>query len=295
MYASGVDVVSLLPSEPMTARIGSSDIFRSLQGLVSDAIGTNLGGSEVDVCEYLRTWEAHDLRRDTHLMLKIETLLPEILHEFGLQIDCLGSVQFPVNLRILQSEGDFETDKPYGTENVHCDSWSGAPLDSYNLFIYLFVSPGCPYLALYEFSGDLHPWENRYGSYAEVSIGEGDLRPLPFETEVGNGALWPTLTPHRTVIPLSSELTRLPAWRVSLDVRFRSTSPYEPDPNVDFCEFSQSQMTSGGVYWDSSTVGCVSISEKIKRELEVAEKHGSWAADIRREYVNVWYPEVEGS
>lgn len=65
MYASGVDAMSLLPSEPTTARIGSSEVFRGLQGLVSDAIGTNLGGSEVDVCEYLRTWEAHDLRRDT--------------------------------------------------------------------------------------------------------------------------------------------------------------------------------------------------------------------------------------
>jgi hypothetical protein len=286
-----VKLSSSLPPGPMTTFIESSAVFGDLHTLVSNAIGVDLRGNRDDVCTFLSEWDSRDLRTDTRLMLKVEALIPEVLHQFGVSGNAFGSIQFPANIRVVQSESGYSNRNVFRTDYIHCDSWSGAPLDSYNLFVYLFVSPGSPYLRIYEFPDASHHFENRYASYAQVQIREQDLQPFHFATEAGNSAFWPTVTPHRTVVP---ELTASPAWRVSLDVRLRSGSPYSPDPNVRLEEFSKSRMSGGGLYWDSSTIGFPSIAEKIKRELEVAERHGSWALDVRREYLNAWYPKSEG-
>ena len=276
-------------SGPTTAFVGNSAIFRRLQELVSDAIGVDLRGDSSDVCDFLNDWEPQDLRTDTPLMLTVESLLPQLLHQFNVPIEGIGSLQFPANIRLLQSERSLNTRNPYRTDYIHCDSWSGAPLDSFNLFLYLFVTPGSPHLAIYEFQEDSQSFQNRYKSYSEVPVQEKDLQPFSFATLSGNGALWPTATPHRTVLPDS---TLSPAWRVSLDVRFRLGTPYTSDPNLPLEEFAESRMGSPGVYWDSSTVGCESIDEKLKRELQVAHTFGPWATRARENYLKAWYPEV---
>ncbi len=279
-----------LPASAMTADLSSSRVFGRLQSLVSEALGVDLRGNTLDVCNLLSQQGPVDLRMNIPLMLQVEALLPGLLHEFGFSISAFGSVQFPANIRVVESRNNSNPDANYRTDYIHCDSWSGAPLDSFNLFVYLFVSPESPYLAMYEFRDPSQFAMDRFASYSEISVDQKDLRALPFPTEVGSGAIWPTATPHRTVIPKTCLSA---AWRVSLDVRFRAGSPYSHDSNVPFDEFARSRMTSGGVYWDSATLGSTTMKEKAKRELELTESHGLWATTMRHQYLEAWYPELE--
>ena len=49
----------------------------------------------------------------------------------------IKSLQYPVNIRISENKNFPKKYREYDTRFIHCDSWSGAPKDSFNAFIYL--------------------------------------------------------------------------------------------------------------------------------------------------------------
>ena len=66
----------------------------------------------------------------------------------------------------------------YDTRHIHCDAWSGAPKDSYNGFIYLFVLNNSPRLNLYRNLPQNHKCRNFLGKYLDAKIQNQFLKKL---------------------------------------------------------------------------------------------------------------------
>ena len=86
----------------------------------------------------------------------------------------------------------------YDTRHIHCDAWSGAPKDSYNGFIYLFVLNNSPRLNLYRNLPQNHKCRNFLGKYLDAKIQNQFLKKITFDAKEGNMAVWETYTTQNT-------------------------------------------------------------------------------------------------
>jgi len=232
--------------------------------------------------------EQRDLRENQFLMLRIEGLIVKLLGEVA--HEDYGSLQFPVNIRSLASgislRGSFNN-RGYATDLIHCDGWSGAPSDSWNHLLYLLYMPDAPYLEMFETLAPDSPLREYIGDYKSVHIDTAELKKVSVTPESGLLAIWPTYSPHRTVVPVRSSTHR--AWRVSIDFRTRSATPYVEDRNCPKGTFSSTKMNSAGVYWTFPRQEFLNLESKMSAELRAAARHGTDALANRQDYLHQYY------
>ena len=247
--------------------------FRSVRSLILDALeGTVEASSHID------------LRKRTELMLQLENEVVALIADSELGAHGLGALQFPVNVRMMGPRRADEVVKPFGTEHLHCDLWSGAPPDSFNFFLYVDVTPSCPQLALFETLPSSHPSASYRGPYADTPLRRDELVPVELACFAGHLACFPTLTPHQTIRSSPPE-----GFRVSVDFRARRESPYAFE---DEDAFSADKMNSLGVYWSFPPNPFQSLEEKIAHELSKARAHGERALRARMSYLAKHFPEA---
>ena len=228
--------------------------------------------------------EATDLRKNTELMIKIEVIILSLLKD--LKIKNIGSLQFPANIRIISNSDISKKKKDNDTRYTHCDAWSGAPRDSYNCFIYLYTSKNAPSLELYHGLSKNHPLKNYSGKYIDSKIDNKLLKKKNMKNEKGNMAIWETYTPHKTKI---HKMTSTNSYRVSIDFRYKSSSPYLEKPHKQK-NFYKTKMNHDGVYWfvKNNLSGFTNLNKKIKYELSKISKNKTMS-NLRKKYLEKFY------
>lgn len=236
----------------------------------------------------LKKIKLKDFRKKNRLMIKVEKLILEILK--NLKFKNIHSLQYPVNIRILSNKNFSDSLSNYDTRHVHCDAWSGAPKDSYNGFIYLFVSKNSPFLEIYENLPKSNKYRNFLGKYLDVKIKKKFLKKKKFETRDGNMAIWETYTPHKTSVrKLSNNY-----FRISVDFRFKKSSPYNFKNNYNKDQFYRSKMNNDGVYWSiqKNYKHFSSMKEKILYELKKIKKN-KFFYNLRKIYIHKYYKGIK--
>lgn len=232
--------------------------------------------------------EQRDFRENQSLMLRIEGLVVKLLGEIVHEDYC--SLQFPVNIRSLASGVSYRESfnkRGYATDLIHCDGWSGAPSDSWNHLLYLLYIPEAPYLEIFETLAPDSPLREYIGDYKSVHIDTAELKKVSVTPESGLLVIWPTYSPHRTVVPVKPSRHR--AWRVSIDFRTRSATPYVEDRNCPKGTFSSTKMNSAGVYWTFPRQEFLNLESKTSAELRAATLHGTDALADRQDYLRRYY------
>jgi len=193
--------------------------FQRIKKLISDCLKIDLNASEQEVNQLLSKKNEStgilDLRLNSDLMLEIEWNIVEILED--LKLVEYAAMQFPANVRILNNAPKEADVGAYRTTHLHCDSWSGAPQDTLNLFFGIFVSPGAPWLKMYRTFPKHHPAYRYVGAYQEAPVDENELTEVPVPRESGTLVLWPTQTPHKTDMSSPNNSDK-EAWRISIDI-----------------------------------------------------------------------------
>ena len=228
-------------------------------------------------------WVDLDIRYQMKLMANIDWHLKKLI------LKLYGPVlflQFPSNIRVSGTAiSDNHLNRPYVTDLVHCDCWSQAPPDSYNLFLYLHYQPGRPFLDFYTVDDSEYKLFSSYkGPYSESP--KFRFKHLPTTPETGKLFIFPTQTPHKTN---RGEF----GLRVSLDARFRpshidftSSDLYNDLVNDDW---NTNRMTSLGVYWLFSDKPTNTFEHKVKQELSLANSFDSCYLQKRRQYISKFY------
>jgi len=226
-----------------------------------------------------------DLRKNNKLMIKVESLILNILKD--LKIKKIQSLQYPVNIRISSNNNFPSKFRDYDTRHVHCDSWSGAPKDSYNAFIYLFACEKAPKLELYQNLPKKHKYRNFLGKYSGLKVEKKYLKKVKFNAEPGNMAIWETYTPHKTKVIKNLNKNY---YRISIDFRFKKSSPYPNKKNYNAENFYKSKMNNDGVYWfvKKNYSSFSNLKNKIKYELGKVKRKGI-DYNLRKEYVRKFY------
>lgn len=270
--------------------VSGSALFREIRSLLLRALAGKDVEGEAETAAVLEAIGQVDLRKNVVVMLELEGCLVRLLDT--LEVSGFKSLQFPVNVRILGPAEARPAARPFATDWLHCDLWSGAPRDSYNFFLYAHVSPGCPQLDLFETLPDSHSAAAYRGPYAGAPLRREDLVPVRFDAFAGHAVCFPTLTPHQTVRPAPPGGGGRGGWRMSVDFRARLGDPYELESPADpEAAFSTDRMNSLGVYWSFPPRRFSSLDEKIAYELAAAETKGGPAVRLRRGYLAKHFPE----
>jgi len=225
-----------------------------------------------------------DIRKNNRLMIKVEGLILGILKD--LKISSIKSLQYPINVRILSNKSFPKLLTDYDTRYIHCDAWSGAPKNSFNAFIYLFTSENSPKLNIYKNLPKSHKYRNFVGKYNKIQVEKKYLKKMKFKAKVGNMAIWETYTPHKTQVKKSSKNF----FRISIDFRFKKTSPYNFIKNYSLDQFHKSKMNNDGVYWlvDQNYKSFDSMKNKILYEFKKIKKN-KFFYNLRKKYINKFY------
>jgi methionyl-tRNA formyltransferase len=224
-----------------------------------------------------------DLRNNNNLMIKIESLLKKILKRIG--FNNISSMQYPVNIRIVNSNFDDSNKKDYDTRFLHCDSWSGAPEDSLNGFIYLYYEKNSPIVKIYDTIPKNNILKFYKGKYKDAKISKSLTKEKKFSPKIGNMALWPTHTIHKT--SFKNNKNSKEKWRISLDFRIKGSNPYNLISKNNLKKFYETKMNSDGVYWHLSN--SKDIKAKIINELKKSRLQSKSAYIVRKRYINKYY------
>jgi len=264
-----------------TLSLGTHPAFLRAQSLVRDALCRHFGEPWDAVAERLAAGANQDLRTDFALMVQLENCLLELMP--AATASRLKSIQFPANVRIVQAApATGYLARPFATDYVHCDVWSGAPADSLNVFLYLDMQGDCARLKLFK-SIEADPYARDYrGPYAEF---KGDLSRLDEVTTPaapGIMHIFSTYCPHKTVRGASG-------LRLSIDFRVRTGAPYlldgRPLTEQEFSSYSPG-FPGQGIYWTKPTAPLASFADKCRYEIEQARAVGPWAVSLRESYIN---------
>ena len=231
----------------------------------------------------LKKIKLRDYRNKNQLMLKVEKLILKILKDF--KFENIHSLQYPANIRIISNKSFSNSLSDYDTRHVHCDAWSGAPKDSYNGFIYILISNKSPVLEIYKNLGNFNKYRNFLGKYLDFKIEKRFLKKVNFKSKEGNMAIWETYTPHKTYVKKFSN----DYFRISVDFRFKQSSPYSSIKNKKF-RLDKSKMNHDLVYWSiqKNNKFFSSMKQKILFELYKIKKNKLFY-DLRKKYINKYY------
>jgi hypothetical protein len=259
---------------------GDNPSFLKAQALVRDELCAAIGADWPSVIESLATGKSLDLRGNFELMVQIENCLVDMLAGCGLST--IKSVQFPVNVRMSHATPPADyLSRPFATDYIHCDVWSGAPVDSMNVFLYLFTYGNCSSLKLFQsIEGDAYARQYR-GPYSDYRGDSSLFREVPAPTGVGIMHAFSTYCPHQTVRGSDG-------LRISIDFRVRSEVPYlidgAPADEVAFSSYSPG-VPGPGIYWTKPEAAFRSFAEKCQFEMARAQELGTWAAALRESYI----------
>ena len=228
--------------------------------------------------------DAHikDLRNDNDLMIKVEVLLKKILKSKG--IKNIMSMQYPANIRIVNSNANRERKRDYDTRYLHSDAWSGAPEDSLNGFIYIYYEKDSPIIKIYQNIPKNSHLRNFKEKYKKAKIVKSLLKEKRFDAKEGNMAIWPTHTIHKTSFFPKIKNT---SWRISLDFRIKGSIPYNKINKKNTKEFYNSKMNNDGVYWNFNSAKNIKL--KIIKELNSSKMHSNLAYSARKKYLQKFY------
>jgi hypothetical protein len=273
----------------------SSFFFKTIKALIFKELFNKINLSSQKVDYLLSKSKNCDLRNNNKLMLKIEENILSILeNSLGKSKFCkIKSLQYPVNIRIVSNKNNEYKLKKFDTRHIHCDSWSGAPKDSYNGLIYIHCSNKSPRLEIYKTLPLRHPLRKFLGEYSSVDIEKEHLKKIDFKPRIANMILWETNTPHKTFIPNSNSPNKN-YFRISLDFRFKCSSPYFSYKNNSFFKnFYKFKMNSEGVYWSlrKKIKSFENIKEKIEYELSKSKTFGKKFYTLRKKYLQLHYKE----
>ena len=151
-------------------------------------------------------------------MVKIENKLVYFLDQLNI---VSPFIQFPVNLRILfpQKPIGYEN-KSYNVDAIHCDHWSGSPLDSTNCFLYLYKEENSPELHFHTYEeSEYNLVKNYRGNYQNAPKIKYSIRnTLIPKTGIVN--IWQCTVPHN-IFRNKSGVT------ISIDFRVRKNWDYK--------------------------------------------------------------------
>ncbi len=255
--------------------------FGAIQEEIKSQLCRILNCSWDDAVEAMTAGKNVDLREDLDFMVKIETHLCDLIRATD-GLGSIGSLQFPVNARIVQSEiPEGYLERPFATDYVHCDVWSGAPADSTNLFLYVFTLGDCSSLEIFEsLEHDSYARDFR-GRYEDYNGDLSGLTRVDAPLSEGYFFAWDTFSPHQTLRGRSG-------LRISLDIRCRPGTPYLIDGKRAELE-SFAGYTPGvpgaGIYWSFAQTSLSSFEEKCEYELSCAAEVGPWAVALREAYI----------
>jgi len=269
--------------------------FKNIRRLIFKELFNKINLPSQKVDHLLSKSKNCDLRNNNNLMLKIEENILRILkNALGKsKFYKIKSLQYPVNIRIVSNKNNEYKLKKFDTRHVHCDSWSGAPNDSYNGLIYIHCSNKSPRLEIYKTLPLKHPLRKFLGEYSSADIEKEFLKKIYFKPKIANMVLWETNTPHKTFIPNSNSLNKN-YFRISVDFRFKCSPPYFSYNNKFFFKnFSKFKMNSEGVYWSirKKIKYFENIKEKIKYELLKSKTFGNKFYTLRKKYLQLHYKE----
>ena len=186
-------------NSPTEFSVASDPDFCAIRSLVFSEIFKRLNISSFVEFDQLNSSDIVgvdlDIRYQMNLMANIDWHLKKLI------LKLYGPVlflQFPSNIRVSGTAiSDNHLNRPYVTDLVHCDCWSQAPPDSYNLFLYLHYQPGRPFLDFYTVDDSEYKLLSSYkGPYSESP--KFRFKHLPTTPETGKLFIFPTQTPHKT-------------------------------------------------------------------------------------------------
>lgn len=263
-----------------TAALAQHPSFLRAQELVRAELSAGYGGDWQSVVDLLATGRSKDIRGNFELMVQVENCLVELLSEFG--FSAVESMQFPANVRVshVAPPADYLA-RPFATDYIHCDVWSGAPADSLNVFLYLFTYGQCSRLQLFE-SIESDAYAKHYrGPYSDYKGDMSLLRESPQPADAGIMHVFSTYCPHQTVRGKDG-------LRISIDFRVRTANPYviegAPADPAAFSAYSPG-VPGPGIYWTRPDKPLASFADKCDFEMRRAGELGPWAASLREGYI----------
>ena len=265
--------------------IGDTEEFNEIQEAVFKVICRELQINTIadvnQISQKILNEKNIDLRRNISLMLMIDNRIRKVLNKIDIKSDL---IQFPVNVRILLPERNREYRKlMYNVDTLHCDHWSGAPIDSKNIYLYLKKEEDSPTLIHFEYDErDNNTVLNYNGAYKDAP--RIRYRPIANKAEPGLMQIFDCTVPHMIRRNLSGAT-------ISVDLRLRNKSDvFERDIiERNKNEWISEKMTALGVYWENKYLDEVDIREKMNREIDEAKKYSEQYYNLRKEYLMSHY------
>ncbi len=255
--------------------------FRRIQDLVRKAFCEALQADWPTAQKMMAGGKSADLRGDYALMNQLETCIFELegghLLKQGFQ-----ALQYPVNIRAVAGEPPKDyLSRPYATDYLHCDVWSGAPTNSVNYFLYIFTEGNCSSLRIWETIKE-DPYASSFrGPYSEFKGDPSKLKEVHSEIKAGIMHAFDTYCPHKT--HRTGE-----GLRISIDFRVKTDSPYyvegEKANAEKFSNYSPGNP-GPGIYWTMPDHPLESFEAKCEYELQKAAEQGPWAVELRKGYI----------
>lgn len=275
-----------------TIDVSHSREFALIKGLVETNLIKAFDIDEVqDLCKFGQSEidsSKIDFRNDTSLMLRLEILAKKILLNNSIYYEF---IQFPFNLRILlpvksQSYGELD----FNVDTIHCDQWSGAPVDSSNVFLYVCKPECAPELAFYDYEEHYTSIIRKYKGPYKTFSGATFTAKQTTSSMPGTMHIFNDYQAH-SVKREGSGVT------ISLDFRMRPLSKYflkDLYSQDSHQIWTASKMTSLGVYWRWILESYPEIfEEKINDEL--LDNKEAWFQpykSLRLDYIKNHYNEV---
>ena len=178
-----------------------------------------------------------------------------------------------------------DENKSYNVDTIHCDHWSGSPLDSTNCFLYLYKEENSPELHFHTYEeSEYNLVKNYRGNYQNAPKIKYSIRnTLIPKTGIVN--IWQCTVPHN-IFRNKSGVT------ISIDFRVRKNSDnFQNDLKKDINKYwLNSKMGSLGLYWKKNNISPKDFKEKISFELNEAEiNYQKEYFEIRKKYIDMFY------
>ncbi len=260
-------------------KLDKNQHFKNIKKEIKNRLKLRFKCNWIEVLKKLESGRNYNFKNDLDFMTKIEFELTQILKQIIKK--SFKSIEFPANIRISHNKppkGYLQ--RPYATDNIHQDSWSGEPSDSYIFFMYIFLYKKCSYMKMFYKNSKLNRRRKTLKSYKELKINENDLKKYDFSKKSGNAILFDTNTPHKSVRGKNGI-------RISLDVRFRLKNPYIKNKKIySIKEFSTNKILKQGKFWHPPTKKLSTFKNKLNYEYEKIQEIGNAKAlNLRNNYL----------
>jgi hypothetical protein len=227
------------------------------------------------------------LRDDIPLMVECENCLKHLINRFKID-ESMRSMQFPMNVRVLGGGSKTNATHSYDTHKIHIDAWSGAPVDTHNVVLFIDIKGDPDCIDFYEFlNRDLiHETIAFRGPYDQALTLYPARRLETPKAQIGQLIVFDQTVPHVT------QKKHREGARVSIDVRLRPEAPYiDKGRRIDREKFLNylPGNPGWGYYWSISppTKKFLSFEDKSEYELRVSRDFGPNEELLRREYIDL--------